>query len=180
MEMAYVLIRFFHSSEDPIEGVSDSPQASSPKYTGYTDSARTLAAELQKKAAELPKDISVSVILDATSKEENIFEVTFIQPLYTIKGTKDASSPALFERAQYSRQDEDTPLSRGIKNLPNVDLGGELDNLKGSDGTFDLVYMKEIYDGKDKDSAGQEKGKPKSEDITELVNEIANLLKSWG
>lgn len=178
--MAYVLIRFFHSSQDPIEHIFDSPQPSSPKYTGYTDSAHTLAAELKKKAAELKKEIGV--ILDATPKE-NVFEVTFIQPLCTIQATEEASSPtqateeapfpALFEPGQYSYQNK--PLYEGIKNLPEA-VGGELDNLKGSDGTFDLVYMKEIYDSKD----NQEQGKPESKVITTLVNKIATLLKPWG
>jgi hypothetical protein len=98
--------------------------------------------------------------------------VTFIQPLCTIQATEGASFPTLFEREQYSYQD--TPLYQGIED----NLGGELESLKGSDGTFDLVYMKEIYDGTDtdKDSKGQEKGKPESKVITNLVDEIATLL----
>jgi hypothetical protein len=165
--MAYVLIRFFHSSEDPIERTysrDDPPQTSGQQSTRYTDLARTLAAELQKLAKK------PGIILDATPKE-NIFEVTFIQPLCTIQATEGASSPALFEREQYSCPDNDTQLYQDIEQLPKADLGGELDNLKGSDGTFDLVYMKEIYDS-------QEKGKP--QDITGLVNEVSALLQSWG
>jgi hypothetical protein len=176
--MAYVLIRFFHSPQDPMENIFEIPQVSSPKFTGYTDAARTLAAELREKAKELQKQIGV--ILNATPKVDT-FEVTFIQPLCTIQATEDASFPALFERDQYSHQDKDTPLYQGLKDLPKADLGGELDNLKGSDGTFDLVYMKEIYDGKEKGKDGKEKGKPKSnEDITKLINEIADLIQSWG
>src|SRR5438132_4534450 len=92
MEMAYVLIRFYHPADKPYSDIwfSDSPWTpDNPPITptGYTEQANRLAKKLHDEL-----ESSVTVIRDAVevgaedtgAPTVKVFEVYFIDPLCTI------------------------------------------------------------------------------------------------